>query len=1052
MSKPGPPDQQLLGSMKIDFNLLLLAQPLNVPEDLIKGIETAKNLSDLKKEIEKFRENINKENQDLSQAFIQAANKLANDSLNILVKHSADVLLDSMTKVISRDEFDPVAALNNKDELEDPLAQLRSVAQARGNTASTTADTVQAQQSTQAESQNPSADQHVVIPKKEQLQTASPSVPPLVPPPIDDPSIENIKKYLASNDDVSVLVFDLDDTLLLEVPDPNNSRNKAYQIINEEALARNLKGQVLVFTTDGIEDRKTKVLREFCKKHGLLFNEELILDKNNNKRFQETATKFLEGKSEGKTKIEGEYQRQDMNTSEFVVGSEFKFSASVASLENVNEDTDITFCYNPDDPQKKVEFTLPLKAAQSKTSKALHFPYIFHLLGVAPSNPSDVNRLQGNDNVKRKFHFFDDKQHFIDDASLWTQNANLVVAESVIEHGCQLMTKGSVKNGLSAIDKIKNTNFNAAAPIWQMLLYTGALKDNISQALYDQHGQALQKAIDHFIDVVIANLESPEDKEKMEQFRAIQHGTSSLTKEEINKFITHPIADEVMASLIRNGKLDDVISELKNAFQEFSDKAKDIAKTHPQAEVYLEKLSEISTPKAAVAVQPFVVKFADQNGTISAKRQAQQIIEKFEKEIAAGRKVAITYSANSKQADDIYRGYQTGDFSIHGSNQAQVIKLVIEEIHKRKWEDKAHILPVATMSYDKKHNKQPVDKKSVKRDLGNIAQHVGAGWTVLGFQNQTTKPGELAVGGAISKEVWDEQKGLIREEKNKDYFDASMKKMLQGDYSGFEKSYNKGKENGVPTIEPSMAPVSKRTRAKTVVKGVLAGMRSKLKQARHSEQVPEAGAVNPQQVQQAPVAAALNPQPITPSQQSQHPVKPVNDAPSPHVKLPTFPPVAATETAAGQPSIVPPPPTDAQRAALVKPQGPPPTSSVSSVLQGEIKTKWTLQDDVYHSPPMSSGDLNKLVEKGLKNFEFERAGDTDKFIAKAPVSMVAELTQPTTAAPANPALAGLQRPPPLDTMRKHAASSASSSAGSSTPAQTPSVQDDNQRKTGPVHK
>jgi len=195
----------------------------------------------------------------------------------------------------------------------------------------------------------------------------------------------------------------------------------------------------------------------------------------------------------------------------------------------------------------------------------------------------------------------------------------------------------------------------------------------------------------------------------------------------------------------------------------------------------------------------------------------------------------------------------------------------------------------------------------------------------------------------------------------------------------------------------------------------------------------------------------LGAKPLTPSQQAPHPVKPVNDAPSPHVKLPTFPPVAATETAAGQPSIVPTP-TDAQRAALVKPQGPPPTPSASSVLQDEIKTKWSLQDDVYHSPPMSSGDLNKLVEKGLKNFEFERVGSTDKFIAKAPVSMVAELTQPTTAAPANPALTGLQRPPPLVTMRKHAASSASSSAGSSTLAQTPIVQDDNQRKTGPVHK
>lgn len=196
-------------------------------------------------------------------------------------------------------------------------------------------------------------------------------------------------------------------------------------------------------------------------------------------------------------------------------------------------------------------------------------------------------------------------------------------------------------------------------------------------------------------------------------------------------------------------------------------------------------------------IEPFQVNFKDGKKPISAQTQADKIIAEFERRLKAdpNAKVAITYSANNDQVVDIVKGYTTGEYSIGGSNQAEVIRIVIEEIKKRDWQNKAHILPIATSQHSGGSGVIRMDQ--VDRDLANIAQHLGAGWQVLGFKNQATAPGAYAVGGGVSKAIW---KGKLKAR-----FDAQMQKMTEGDFSDpvLQQAYQAGQQQGVPLMTPA---------------------------------------------------------------------------------------------------------------------------------------------------------------------------------------------------------------------------------------------------------
>ncbi len=205
-------------------------------------------------------------------------------------------------------------------------------------------------------------------------------------------------------------------------------------------------------------------------------------------------------------------------------------------------------------------------------------------------------------------------------------------------------------------------------------------------------------------------------------------------------------------------------------------------------------------------IVPLMVRWKKGENIISAKEQAELILQNFEAEINKGKNVAITYSANNEQAKAIYDGYTSGSYSISGSNQAEVIKLVIKGIHKRKWENRAHILPVATCM--KSGGKGEVSQDIVMRDLKNIAQHVGAGWTVFGYQNQdheNTTTLAIAGKGAISEAVWDNAANG-----NKPLFDSKVTEMIGGRFEGeLERAFKQGQNFGAPLMATKRAAVFK---------------------------------------------------------------------------------------------------------------------------------------------------------------------------------------------------------------------------------------------------
>jgi len=195
-------------------------------------------------------------------------------------------------------------------------------------------------------------------------------------------------------------------------------------------------------------------------------------------------------------------------------------------------------------------------------------------------------------------------------------------------------------------------------------------------------------------------------------------------------------------------------------------------------------------------IHPFQVPFEDAKGKgIGAQAQAAQILADMQAMLTErpDAKIGITYSANNDQSESIINGYKTGDCSIGGSNQGAVFTIVAAEIKKRGWNDKVHILPVSTCLHS--GGADAVDDQIVKRDAQNIAQHLGAGWVVLGLQNQHLKntPNKYSIGGGVAAKVW---KGKLQASMN-----TALEQMTAGvetisnDLLGLKAVYQAGKQN-----------------------------------------------------------------------------------------------------------------------------------------------------------------------------------------------------------------------------------------------------------------
>lgn len=154
-------------------------------------------------------------------------------------------------------------------------------------------------------------------------------------------------------------------------------------------------------------------------------------------------------------------------------------------------------------------------------------------------------------------------------------------------------------------------------------------------------------------------------------------------------------------------------------------------------------------------INPFRIDFKKDAKNRTAQEQADEILnylEEFFTENEHGR-IAITYSANSDQAKDIYAKYDSGDYVIGGANQAQLFAAILKGIRAKDWQDKFHVLPVPTCLHS--GGAQVSTKKDVVDAMKNIAKHMTEGWIVLGLQNQDTKSDfPFAIGGGVAGNVW----------------------------------------------------------------------------------------------------------------------------------------------------------------------------------------------------------------------------------------------------------------------------------------------------------
>lgn len=175
-------------------------------------------------------------------------------------------------------------------------------------------------------------------------------------------------------------------------------------------------------------------------------------------------------------------------------------------------------------------------------------------------------------------------------------------------------------------------------------------------------------------------------------------------------------------------------------------------------------------------INPFKIDFKETCATEEEKKadhlkQAEEIISYFEDCLKAhpSYNIAITYSANSEQAEEIYKGYEGQKYSIGGGNQAAVFGHVADWIQKNGYQDRIHILPIPTCT--KPGGKEVSTQNDVMFAMSNIKNHIDNDWIVLGLQNQKSNTSHpFAVGGGVASDVWkDPQKG---------YVDRSMAKML----------------------------------------------------------------------------------------------------------------------------------------------------------------------------------------------------------------------------------------------------------------------------------
>ena len=153
---------------------------------------------------------------------------------------------------------------------------------------------------------------------------------------------------------------------------------------------------------------------------------------------------------------------------------------------------------------------------------------------------------------------------------------------------------------------------------------------------------------------------------------------------------------------------------------------------------------------------PFQVDFQKNGSAISSRNQAIKILDEVARLHANGAKtVGITYSANQDQTAQILKNYKTGSWKTGtaGANQASVISKIEELLAEPKYQHLQGIyrtIPITTMKYNSQGQAVVADDASVKQSLSNASQFMANGGVLLGWRNQSTPAGQLAIGGGVA--------------------------------------------------------------------------------------------------------------------------------------------------------------------------------------------------------------------------------------------------------------------------------------------------------------
>lgn len=201
--------------------------------------------------------------------------------------------------------------------------------------------------------------------------------------------------------------------------------------------------------------------------------------------------------------------------------------------------------------------------------------------------------------------------------------------------------------------------------------------------------------------------------------------------------------------------------ETEKKLNDMLTRAKKNAGTEVTGDNFNKGLTEAKDLRQGI-INPFQIDYKKGSKAKTADEQFQQIrsyVQNFlDDPNNNGKTLAITYAANTPQANAIYAGYKNGKApTIRGSNQAEVFGLLAEEINKRGWASKVHILPVPTCDFTPLNQRTAVSMEDVEKSMSNIEKHLNdKNCYVLGYQNENSRfDTPLAIGGGVASKVWD---------------------------------------------------------------------------------------------------------------------------------------------------------------------------------------------------------------------------------------------------------------------------------------------------------